>query len=67
MFNLGEIIPINFNIEAYGKYTNSFIIWILIDFEANGSGRQLNIIISIPISTGNLNFTVEKTENIAYL
>jgi len=32
MFKLGEIIPINFNIEAYGKYTNSSIIWILIDF-----------------------------------
>ena len=22
MFNLGEIIPINLNIEAYGKYTH---------------------------------------------
>jgi len=27
MFQLGEIIPINFYIEAYGKYTNSSIMW----------------------------------------
>jgi len=33
MFNLGEIIPFNFYIKAYGKYTNSIIIiWTLIDF-----------------------------------
>jgi len=27
MFKLGEIIPINFYIEAYGKYTIFSIIW----------------------------------------
>jgi len=32
MFMLGEIILINLNIEAYGKYTNSSIIWTSIDF-----------------------------------
>jgi len=32
MFKLGEIIPINFNIKAYGKYTNSSIILTYIDF-----------------------------------
>jgi len=44
MFNLGEIIPINFYIEAYGKYTNSIIIWTLINSEANSFARQLDII-----------------------
>jgi len=60
MFNLGQIIPTNFNIEAYGKYSNSFINQIYIDFKANCSGRQRNIVISIRISIKNLNFTIEK-------
>jgi len=47
MFNLGDIIQITFKvgIEAYGKYTNSFIFSILIDFEANCSVEQLNVLI----------------------
>jgi len=27
MFKLGELIPINFYIETYGKYTSYSIIW----------------------------------------
>ena len=60
MFQLGEIIPINFYIEAYGKYKNSSIMWTLIDFSANSSGRKFNIIILIHILIRNLNFTMEK-------
>jgi len=60
MFQLGEIIPIIFYIEAYGKYTNSSIMWFLIDYSANSSGRKVNIIILIHISIRNLNFTMEK-------
>jgi len=33
MFKLGEMNPINFYIEAYGKYTNSGIIWTQFDFK----------------------------------
>ena len=33
MFKLEVIIPINFNIEPYGKYTKSSIIRNLIDFK----------------------------------
>jgi len=60
MFQLEEIIPINFYIEAYGKYKNSSIMWTLIDFSANSSGRKFNIIILIYILIRNLNFTMEK-------
>ena len=60
MFQLGEIIPINFYIEAYGIYTNSIIMWTLINFSANSSGRKFNIIILIHISIRNMNFTIEK-------
>jgi len=66
MFNLREIIPINFYIEAYGKYTYSIIIWILTIFEAKSFGRQPNIIVLIDISLFCFEFYHWKTEKTAY-
>jgi len=61
MFNLGEIIPINFYIEADRKYTNSIILLTLVNFEANSSGRQPNIVVLIDNALCNLKYTIEKS------
>jgi len=42
MFNLGEIIPINFNIEAFGKY-----IQILLLFKSKLILKQIVLVDSL--------------------